>query len=367
MISRVNIQKIKKLLPQRVQNAVKKLSALKNPPIYKNLPLAVPVSMHIDPCNLCNFRCVFCPTGDVELTKSVNRFKGMMSKELFFKIIDDCEFMTKRAGKKIKLLHLYKDGEPLLNRDFISMAKYAKDKNVADVVATTSNGSLLTEELSSALILTGIDSIRISIEHINDSGYERITKTFSDFNAIKSRIHFLYKEKKRQKSNLKIIIKINDSNLSTKEKKEFIKIFRPLCDEIKIDTLMGWSMSDRKDFTLGLPVKTAMNSFTPLTEKNACPEPFSKLAINADGTVSVCCVDWSYATVVGDIKNQSLYKIWHGKQLNEFRIAHLSGRRSALLACADCQYLKGFPASENIDEHTKQLLDIFQQNWKNRI
>tara|TARA_B110000858_G_C17688643_1_gene420180 strand:- start:653 stop:823 length:171 start_codon:yes stop_codon:yes gene_type:complete len=33
------------------------------------LPLAMPVSIMIDPSNLCNYKCNFCPTSDNELLK----------------------------------------------------------------------------------------------------------------------------------------------------------------------------------------------------------------------------------------------------------------------------------------------------------
>lgn len=54
-----------------------------------NLPLSTPLSLMIDVSNLCNFRCSFCPTGDVKLLKSVNRPQGMMDFQLFSKIVDD--------------------------------------------------------------------------------------------------------------------------------------------------------------------------------------------------------------------------------------------------------------------------------------
>ena len=36
---------------------------LKAHPLAELLPLKVPYSLNIDPSNVCNFRCTFCPTG----------------------------------------------------------------------------------------------------------------------------------------------------------------------------------------------------------------------------------------------------------------------------------------------------------------
>ena len=43
------------------------------------LPLNVPLVIFIDPSNVCNFKCVFCPTGDDKLLSQVNRPKGKVT------------------------------------------------------------------------------------------------------------------------------------------------------------------------------------------------------------------------------------------------------------------------------------------------
>src|SRR5512145_2938928 len=65
--------------------------------LYKQLPVSVPHSLHIDIGNLCNFKCTFCPTGDSILLSKVGRPKGMMSFDLFKKIIDDLKEITESA------------------------------------------------------------------------------------------------------------------------------------------------------------------------------------------------------------------------------------------------------------------------------
>ena len=348
-----------KYFPESAQKFLRIMRMRAEVPLYKRLPLPMPVSMHIDPSNVCNFRCVFCPTGDRELLLSVNRFTGTMSFDLFRKIIDDCRDMVQRCDRRLVQLHLYKDGEPLLNDRFVAMAAYAKEKNIARNVSTATNGSLLTEEISLGLIRSGIDTIRISIERCDDEGYKKITRTYSDFEGLRKKIAFLYREKTKQASPLRILVKINDANLSREERKKFVHIFRPICDGIKIDALMGWSASEKKDFTLGAPVSTAMDGVTPLRDRNVCPEPFSKLAVNPDGSVSVCCVDWTYATVVGDATKRNILDIWQGEPLQRFRMTHLKGERSALPACASCHYIRGFPASESLDKHAAILLKTY--------
>lgn len=111
-------------------------------PLAKALPLSAPQNVMIDICNVCNFKCTFCPTGDAELLKSVGRPIGMMDYALFTKIIDD----LKVFDGKITYVSLHKDGEPLLNRKIGEMIKYAKAAKVAANVEVTSNASLLTPD-----------------------------------------------------------------------------------------------------------------------------------------------------------------------------------------------------------------------------
>ena len=97
------------------------------PQIIKDiLPLKVPMLIWIDPTNMCNFKCVFCPTGDDELLKSVSRPKGMMNMKTYNKIIDDLKLMVDKYSQKPLQISLYKDGEPLLNKNLVEMVKILK-------------------------------------------------------------------------------------------------------------------------------------------------------------------------------------------------------------------------------------------------
>lgn len=343
----------------RSSKIAKELIRQKLKPFHSELPLPLPLTMHLDPTNLCNFKCTFCPTGDSELLKSVGRPKGQMEFGLYCKIIDELAEMVKSANRKLKVLHLYKDGEPMIHKDFCKMVTYAKMKNVAETVGTTTNAALLTKEKSIQIIESGLDKIRISVEHVNDKNYKKITQNYSDYEQIKSNVDFLFNEKVKRKSSLHIFAKIVDTDLSETEKQKFKNDFEAISDSLRIDSLMGWSNSETKDFLLGVDVSKGMNG-TPLIPRKVCSEPFSKLAINFDGKVSVCCVDWSYGTIVGDLTKETLSEIWNGEKLKKFRVTHLRGEREKIEACKNCQYILGLPKVHILDNHTKKLLKTYE-------
>ena len=55
---------------------------------------------------------------------------------------------------------------------------------------------------------------------------------------------------------------------------------------------------------------------------NVCALIFYNLTVKYDGIVSACPVDWEQKTNFGDLKEQTLYEIWNGKKLNDFRRMH---------------------------------------------
>ncbi len=318
------------------------------------VPLQTPFTVLIDPVNACNFKCVFCPTGDPELLDAVGRPKGLMGLDLFCKIIDDIGTFDSRLRK----LQLYKDGEPLLNKRLPEMVSYAKEKRVSEIVETTTNAALLTGDLAAALLDARLDAIRISVEHVTAEGYKDVTRNFSDYDAIRSKVEALFNLKEKRNSPLKVHAKIIDIGLSEEEKEKFIADFSPISDSLNIDTLMDWGGADRhgRDFQLGRSPSRSIDGVVPLNkQRKVCSSPFKSLAVNFDGRVSVCCVDWSLETIVGDVSKTSLRHIWEGGDLLAFRMTHLEGRRDTLKACAGCRYMMGFSDFEDLDPVAEDL------------
>ncbi len=324
-------------------------------PLKQLLPLATPLSLMVDPTNACNFKCVFCPTGDADLLKSVGREKGMLSLELFRKIIDDLNGFP----EPVKVLHLYKDGEPLANKSLPDMIAYARASGRVNRIETTTNGSLLTEDRARALIDAGIDGIRISVYAVDTPGYRTIAKTTVEFETICTNVARLFALKTELRPSLHVHCKIVDAGLSDDEKQRFHQAFTGICDSLHIDAIMGWSNTVDRDLTLGRNPVFGISGALLKTSRVACSEPFMKLAVNSNGDVSVCCVDWAHDTVVGDVQQESLVDIWNGSRLRELRLKHLAGRRGEITACATCQYIQGLPAIADLDDDLERLLSIY--------
>jgi len=323
------------------------------------LPLKYPLSLIIDPCNVCNFRCRFCPTGHPDLISKVGRPSGKMSFGLFRKIIDDCKGMLPTGGDRIKRLFLDKDGEPLLNKGLFKMIRYAKGKEVFQSIETATNAFFLNDKTISLMVGSGLDLVRVSIEQVSDEKYCQVTGRNVQYNQIRRNIERLFREKERQGSNLKIHAKL-PGIVDEREKKTFIRDFEGISDTYHVETLAGWSRTDLFDFTLGREVNTGVDSESSMNyDRVICNLPFRTMSVNWNGAVSICCVDWTWGTVVGDASKETMGDIWEGGRLAGFRRMHIEGRRHENLACNYCHFLFGQNPLDELDGHEERLKKIY--------
>lgn len=323
-------------------------------PLQDMVPLAMPLAVYIEPTNLCNFRCVFCPTGYQDLLKRVRRPKATMSIKLLEKVIED----LKEFGKPVKLINLYKDGDPLVHPEFSEMVRMLKESNVAERVWTKTNGALLTPALNQRIVDAGLDLMGISVNGVSNEAYGKVTGVAIDYEKFRENVRDFFE----RRGKCELYTKIADTKLTQAEINKFYEDFEPISDYIAVEKLMGWTNSGLKDFTLGTNPDTYDG--LPFTHKEVCPYPFYLMAVNANGTVSVCANDWSHQTIIGDTRESSLKEIWEGERLYAFRKMMLMLNRKQNAACGDCYYLKIVP--DNLDDYRLSILKHIENEGPRR-
>lgn len=313
------------------------------------IPLETPFIIFIDPSDVCNFQCKFCPTGDREKMKNTaGRNYGILDYDLYRKVIDDLE----EFNDQIKVIRLYKDGEPLIHPRFVDMVKYAKASPKVQRVDTTTNASLLTKEISDGLIEAGLDRINISIEGVSEKQYIDFSQYKLVYSDLLENIGYLYENK----TNLEMIVKINGDILTEGEKQKFLDDFGDITDGIFIESIMDcWPEFEQKKVKVNEERGIYGNE---IKEVLVCPYPFYSFAVNSSGMVSVCFLDWERKLVIGDVRNSSLKELWLGDEMQRYRKEFLSGNRNRIKTCANCGQLRqGQP--DDIDEYRYELLKHF--------
>lgn len=283
-----------------------------------------PSVLFVESTNACNLSCVFCPR------KKSRKKIGFMNFRLFKKIIDECTNFD-----KLSELYLHKDGDPLLAPNLPKMIEYAKKGEISDKVAIASNGLLLDEKNSLKLLKSGLDELTISLDAVNPRTYEKIKGVpASNFETIERNVKRFIELRNEMDLIYPIVkLKIIYMKETQKEIKEFIKKWKPIADSVPVRAYITWaqSVNDRNVQQVKIP-----------NDPHPCAAPFTNLAINWDGEVSVCCVDWNKELIVGDVNKETIYDIWHGETLRELRKRHLNNNLDGL-QCKVCDFRASLP------------------------
>jgi MoaA/NifB/PqqE/SkfB family radical SAM enzyme len=140
-------------------------------------------------------------------------------------------------------IHLQGWGEPLLYTHLFEMIKIAKAENCK--VSLTTNGMLLTREVSERLITEGVDAIALSVAGTSKETHETIRRG-SNFEQIVNNIRVLSAMKLEKRSEIpKLVL----SFLMTKANIEELPVAVSLAKDMDIDELVAVNL----DYT---PTKT---------------------------------------------------------------------------------------------------------------
>jgi len=320
--------------------------------LYKHLPLDTPFGIHICPTTFCNFKCVYCKHSSVESKEDLDQC--FMDIEFFKMIIKQ----IKKFPHKLKLLNFAWLGEPLLHPQIAEMVEYAKKADIAERVEIVSNGTMLSSDLSDALVKAGLDRIRISLQGLTEEDYYNISKYKINFNEFVSNLTYFY-NKSRESGNTKVYIKIMDAMLKEKtDEDKFQKIFSGICDSLNIETLVPLveenNISDlKKDFDKGY----WKNSVKDVT---VCPQPFYLMVVTPKGIALPCCEIGAHVNVGKISEHNTIVDIWNGTKLKEIRKMMLDGGRFHHPDCSKCNVVTYQTSEEdNLDAYMENLKKVY--------
>lgn len=287
----------------------KKIEQSFNGEIVKGL---MPIIYIIEPTNFCNYSCPICPNNKYKPSE-----KGYMKYDLFEKII----FQIKDYAD---LIQLYWVGEPLLHHEISKMIALAK-KNTNAKMSISTNGSLLTKECIEKLLESGLDEIIVSMDAaVSDDIYKLIRKNGSISilnNNVKTLINY--------SNQIHIILKFILTNVNISEQELFIKLWSNENVDVKINSLYTWANQMPE-------LKSLSTNFSPQLHKTRkpCSDLWHKIAIHWNGKVSICCFDWTFEHIIGDINEKSINEIWNDSPIAMFRQSQLQGEYLSI--CKEC-------------------------------
>ncbi|WP_297417010.1 radical SAM/SPASM domain-containing protein [Clostridium sp.] len=314
------------------------------------IPLNKPYTLLIEPSNFCNFKCIQC-FQSIESESYLSKNKGLMTIDLYTNVINQFKNWD---GDKLKVLKLSLYGEPFTNTNFCDMLKIAKEANIAERIETTTNASLLTKEICGKLVEYEIDYIRVSIYSPKQQKHEKITNSSIDILDIYNNLKYIQKLKK-EKGVEKPFVSAKMLDTFSTENEEFLNKYKEVADEVYIDKPHNWVAHEEKSFIGSLynevdKEKLEKDLEETISDRIACPMPFTTLAVRNNGDVSPCCVDWLGGTNLGNILEENIKDIWNGEKMYQFRKMQLENRRFENTSCRNCELvLNDYYTRDNID------------------
>lgn len=274
-----------------------------------------PSNLELGTSSFCTTSCSICPYGKVENINTI------MSDELFKKIIDECS-----VHKEVKMIAPFSMNDPFTDKKIIERIKYISLKCPKVKIILSTNGSLLTKNLSDNVVNL-IDGIAFTVTGGIEKGSYEKHQPKHDYDQVMSNIDYflslLSKNDKRLKLN-KVIINTFFTNNLEKEKQYWKQ------RGIKMNYTLPYVSRG------GLVFKVD-NEFKQIKGCAYGNYPKEFIAIQPDGKVILCCNDWLRENIIGDLNNQTIEEVWNSVTFNEYR-KMIYGKKlpSKELICRKC-------------------------------
>ena len=264
-----------------------------------------PLFLDIEATSSCNLSCPHC------VQTYAGFRKGYIPWDLYEKIIDEAS----EAGCYGCKYHTIGRGEPLLHKELVKMIAYAKKKGMIDTYLNT-NGILLTRQRIKALLDAGLDQIVFSVDGYTKEKYEA-NRPGADFYRLGWNIEMFRRYRDLGNYSTKIRIQtVALKGLDLNKYREF------------------WS--DKADEITYLDFKDMRKREVGLEGDWICPQPWQRVSVLWDGKVNICNHDDRGFAILGNVKDESIYKLWHSAGAEYIRDAFKNGMQDMLSACNGC-------------------------------
>ena len=274
-----------------------------------------PRYFEIETINACNAACPMCTIANWQRTPSV------MKDDLFEKIASEIE-----RHPEVKRVHLYRDGEPLLDKKLAKRIARLKSGGIRKVGIST-NAELLTDAKAEAILSVGLDEIILSIDSLKKDVYDKI-RVGLNFELVKENCLNVFATRNRLGSKCHIRVRMIRQETNNDEWPEFEQFWRPRLspqDSVEFRIIHNWGGQ-----------LDGFKSIAPSDISRPCLALWSLMTIFVDGTVPLCNVDYNAKFPVGNVKDSSIAELWQSHEQNRRRSLHMNNKRGELSPCTNC-------------------------------
>ena len=281
-----------------------------------------PLILMIESTNFCNFNCPLCDKGAGKLSRP----EGSMSVENYQRLLED-------IGRGLKLIMLWNQGEPFINKQLLEMVKFAKERGIFTVIST--NGSLIMDN-AEAIVKSGLDELIISLDGATRETYYRFRRG-GDFESIINGIKHLAEIRGRKFTPL-----ISLQFLLLKHNINEMDDFKCLADKVGADRIL-WKtvqVSDEMEAIEYIPNNLKYSRYSDKKglqlkrKRYDCRRILYSAVVDWNGNVIPCCFDKDEEFVMGNAFEQGFTAVWRGEKFVNFRDLIAAGKYPPM--CANC-------------------------------
>jgi radical SAM protein with 4Fe4S-binding SPASM domain len=256
-----------------------------------------PLMIGIESTDSCNYRCKMCYR-----SKNPNTAERL-GVDKIYSIIDD--------GAENNLPCIVFGGgadEPFMEKNLLDILEYATQKKIMDIILT-SNGALITRDKIEQIVDLQVTRLQISLDASSQEAYGKIRGGVLE--PIEEIIRYCYELKQQRRSIFPIIrlsFVIQDDNRH--EMNSFLNKWKDIADKIDFQYLID---SDPD------------NLERDHCNKLFCAEPWQRVNIWADGTITPCCTFYSKHFKLGNIHVDTISETWKSPVIKKLRENLVSG------------------------------------------
>ena len=279
-------------------------------------PLAeFPFYIDVELTNDCNLDCIMCRR------QIMKRAVNFMDLKYIKKIVDEVKHYE--CG-----IRFVRQGEPILHPECCKTIAYAVKNGVLIYVST--NGFAGKNKIRD-LFFAKPDVIRFSFQGTTPEEFEKF-RVPAKYEVVAGNIHFISRLRKENKVDSPyLIISSSLTNETEKDKQLFRNYWLQYVDNVEFSkTVFSWLDKVKR-------VKGIKEHENLERKYKPCMEVVTKLSVNWNGDIGVCCSDQEGVHVIGNLDNMTLKEAWHSQKEDDMR--NMVGRNlfhDQISHCKDC-------------------------------
>lgn len=287
---------------------------------------AFPRYIEFQTTSRCNARCKVCPMEWVadELPH------GRMPDDLIDKILTE---LAEHADELVSV-EPYLNNEPFMDRRFIDVLRRIRTFYPGSVEVST-NGTLLSQEYADQVLADKlIDDFRISVFGAEQETYEHVMRLRWD--RMTSNVEYFARRWNELGRPVQArLVYVHNPDLQAED--EFERL-RARWEPYGLD-FIHWEQLDRVG-----NVRQSRNQVPLLRSRTGmvtgCKMGYmrDRISIHYDGSVYLCCQDWSRTVLIGNVRDSSIAEVWASeKRKQEYREIYGLTMAAANHMCRSCE------------------------------